>query len=149
MQRQGKPQQVRVLLADDHAGMRHMLRDLIEHDGACVVCAEATNGEEAVCLALKFRPDIAVLDMSMPVMDGLEATRKICALLPDTAVLIVTLHDTAYVGDLARHAGARALLSKSDAADHLSAAIRMMRHADIATPVDSTRPARMARSSRS
>lgn len=120
-------QPIRVLLADDHAVVRFMLRDLIEDDETCVVCAEATNGEEALRFADQYRPEVAVIDISMPVMDGLEATRQISARLPDTAVLILTLHGAHHSADLARAAGARGFLRKCDVANHLTAAIHMVR----------------------
>jgi DNA-binding NarL/FixJ family response regulator len=123
-------QPIRVLLADDHAVMRLMLRNLIEHDGSCVVCAEAANGEEAVRFASEWHPDVAVLDISMPVMDGFEATRQIRTRAPATAVLIVTLHATLHSGDLARAAGARGLLRKSDAVERLTEAIHIVHETD-------------------
>jgi DNA-binding NarL/FixJ family response regulator len=120
-------QPIRVLLADDHAVVRLMLRKLIEHDGTCVVCAEASNGEQAVRLACQWHPDVAVLDISMPVMDGLGAARQIRVRSPATAVLIVTMHAALHSGDLARAAGAQGLLRKSDAVEHLTAAIHTVR----------------------
>jgi DNA-binding NarL/FixJ family response regulator len=120
-------QPIRVLLADDHAVVRLTLRKLIEHDGTCVVCAEASNGEEAVCQACQWHPDVAVLDISMPVMDGLEAARQIRVRSPATAVLIVTMHSALRSGDLARAAGAQGFLQKSDAVEHLTAAVHMVR----------------------
>jgi DNA-binding NarL/FixJ family response regulator len=107
--------------------VRLTLRKLIEHDGTCVVCAEASNGEEAVRLACRWHPDVAVLDVSMPVMDGLEAARQIRVRSPATAVLMVTMHAALQSGDLARAAGAQGLLRKSDAVEHLTAAVHLVR----------------------
>jgi DNA-binding NarL/FixJ family response regulator len=81
---------VRVLIADDHPVMRFGLRTMLEVAG-CMVVAEATSGVEAVALALKLRPNVILMDVDMPQMNGLEATRRICAALPDVRVLMLTM----------------------------------------------------------
>lgn len=86
------PAPVRVLLADDHDGMRRRIRRMLEADGRLLVCAEAKDGEEAVRQALETRPAVAVLDLSMPLLSGVEAARRIRAALPETRIVIVTLH---------------------------------------------------------
>ncbi|WP_347265550.1 response regulator [Roseococcus pinisoli] len=83
---------LRVLLADDHDGMRRSLRRMLEADRRLLVCAEAKNGEEAVRQAAETRPDVAVLDLSMPLLSGVEAARLIRTTLPETRIVIVTLH---------------------------------------------------------
>src|SRR5258705_10586712 len=85
---------LRILLADDHDVVRRGLRDqLASHEG-WDVCGEAKDGREAVKLALELKPDVVVLDLSMPELNGLEATRQIRRDLPRTEILIFTMHDT-------------------------------------------------------
>ena len=79
---------MRILLADDHKIVRGGFRRLIESHPGWEVCAEASNGREAVELALALRPEVAVLDLTMPELNGLEATRMIREELPETEVLL-------------------------------------------------------------
>ncbi len=85
--------QIRILLADDHVVVREGTRQIIERESDLVVVAEASDGREAVALAERTRPDVAVVDISMPVMNGIEATREIKRILPRTAVLVLTAYD--------------------------------------------------------
>src|SRR3954467_1128262 len=85
---------VRILLADDHDMVRRGVRSLLEAHPGWQVCGEATNGREAVSLAARLKPDIAVLDLEMPELNGLEATRQIKRKLPATEVLIYSIHET-------------------------------------------------------
>jgi DNA-binding NarL/FixJ family response regulator len=117
---------VSILLADDHDVLRRGLRDLIEEQPGWKVCAEATTGRQAVELAKQHNPDIAVLDISMPELNGLEATRQIRKALPNTEVLIFTMHESE---DLLRDvliAGARGYLLKTDASQHIVAAVEAL-----------------------
>ena len=84
---------LRILIADDHETIRRGLRDILERHEGWQVCAEAPNGRLAVELAQKTRPDVAVLDLAMPELNGLEATRHIKTALPRTEVLIFTMHE--------------------------------------------------------
>jgi len=84
---------IRVLLADDHALVREGTRRLLEAESDVVVVAEAASGEEAVAAAEHLHPDIAIVDIAMPGMGGIEATRKIKALCPETAVVILSAYD--------------------------------------------------------
>src|ERR1700681_2168204 len=84
---------VRILLADDHSVMRRGLRALFEARENLEVCAEARNGREAVELAIHHKPEVAVLDISLPLMSGIEGTRQIRKEAPGTEVMIFTLHD--------------------------------------------------------
>src|ERR1700722_368783 len=84
---------VRILLADDHAVVRRGLRVLLEARQNFKVCAEASHGREAAELAIQHRPEIAILDISLPLVDGIEATRQIRKGAPETEVMIFTLHD--------------------------------------------------------
>jgi DNA-binding NarL/FixJ family response regulator len=84
---------IRVVLADDHAVVRKGIREFLEEEGDISVVAEAADGEEAVALVGEHRPDVAVLDIQMPGMTGIEATRRIKAENPDVRVLILTAYD--------------------------------------------------------
>jgi DNA-binding NarL/FixJ family response regulator len=117
---------VRILLADDHDVVRHGLRHLLESEKGWEVCGEARDGREAVALAEQLQPDVAVLDITMPGLNGLEATRKIRAASPETEVLVFTMHESE---DLMREvfaAGARGYLIKSDAARYIVAGIEAL-----------------------
>jgi DNA-binding NarL/FixJ family response regulator len=114
---------IRVLIADDHAAVRRALRQLIEEGLDCTVCGEAADGAEAVGLAEELIPDVAVLDISMPEMDGLEAAQRIRNCSPSTAVLMITVGHTEQSVWLALAAGARAYIAKSEAGTHLSTAV--------------------------
>ena len=85
---------LRILLADDHAVVRRGLKELLEEHVGWTVCAEAATGSAAVELAAQHRPHVAVLDISMPELNGLEATRRIRQAVPDTEVLVFTMHES-------------------------------------------------------
>jgi DNA-binding NarL/FixJ family response regulator len=106
---------VRILIADDHEVIRLSLRSLIASRDGWQLCGEARNGREAVELAKALRPDIVVLDLSMPELNGLEATLQIRKALPKTEVLVFTMHDTDELVHQVIAAGARGYLLKSDA----------------------------------
>jgi len=117
---------VRILVADDHDVVRDGLRLLLQSHPGFEICGEAADGREAVALALAQRPDVVVLDFSMPELNGLEATRQIRKALPGTEVLLLTMHDPDLVAREVLAAGARALLVKSDARRHLVTAIEAL-----------------------
>lgn len=118
------PHPIRVLLADDHAVVRKGIREFLEEDPEITVVAEAGDGAEAVRLAAEHHPDVAVLDIQMPRVTGLEATRQIKAAQPDVRVLILTAYeDDPYVFALLR-AGADGYLLKSADSDDLVRAVR-------------------------
>jgi DNA-binding NarL/FixJ family response regulator len=114
---------VRILLADDHEVLRRGVRQIIEEHPGWTVCGEAANGREAVELAVREKPDVAVLDLSMPELNGLEATRQIRKALPQTEILIFTMHENEQLVREVLAAGARGYLLKNDAALHIVAAI--------------------------
>jgi two-component system, NarL family, response regulator NreC len=115
---------IRILLADDHTVVRKGLRLLLESQPEFQVVAEAANGREAVALAEEHRPDVAVMDIAMPLLNGSEAARQITAKLPATAVVILSMHsDEAYVLK-ALKAGARGYLVKDSADDDLIQAVK-------------------------
>ena len=121
---------IRVLLADDHATVRRILRQLIEDDSSCEVCCEVADGTEAVRLAEDLNPDVVVLDISMPEMDGFEAAQRIRMRSPATPVLMITMDDTEQSVRLALAAGARGYIVKSEAGEHLKAAVLALAQTD-------------------
>jgi DNA-binding NarL/FixJ family response regulator len=117
---------IRVLLADDHVVVRRLLRGLIEDGLGCAVCGEAADGAEAVRLAKDLNPDVVVLDISMPKMNGFEAAQRIRMRSPATPVLMITIDDTEQSVRLALAAGARGYIVKSEAGEHLKAAVLVL-----------------------
>ena len=115
---------ITVLLAEDHMIVREGFRNLLAADADLVVVGEAQTGREAVALAKKLRPAVIVMDIAMPLLNGLEATRQIHKALPGTKVLMLSAHsDDAYV-DQAIAVGAVGFLLKQTSAHELSKAIR-------------------------
>jgi DNA-binding NarL/FixJ family response regulator len=118
----------RILIADDHDVVRRGLRALLEAAGH-KVCAEASTGREALAAARRTAPDVAVLDVSMPDMNGLEAAARIREAVPDAEVLVLTAHDAEEVVRGALEAGARGYVLKSDAGgDLVNAVADLLRH---------------------
>lgn len=115
---------IKVMLADDHEMMRKGLKEIVDGEDDLTVVAEASNGEEAVTLARKTSPDAIIMDVNMPRMDGIEATKEILSTKPKTKVVGLSLHDDEEVKDSIRSAGASAYLSKNDAFKTLCATIR-------------------------
>jgi DNA-binding NarL/FixJ family response regulator len=117
---------VRILVADDHDIMRRGLRQLLSSRPGWEVCGEAKTGREAVALAEQLKPEIIVMDISMPDLNGLEAARKIHKLFPKMGILILTLHfSDQLVFDIVE-AGARAYIVKSDADKDLVSAVEAL-----------------------
>jgi DNA-binding NarL/FixJ family response regulator len=116
--------QLRILLADDHELTRSGLRFLLEQHPDWAVCGEASNGRMAVELAEELKPDFAILDISMPELNGLEATRQILKTQPRTKILIYTMHETEKIVVEALEAGARGLMLKSDGGENMMAAVQ-------------------------
>ncbi len=117
---------LRILIADDHEIVRRGLKALLSSRPDWIVCAEASTGREAVALAAQHRPDIVTMDIAMPGLNGLEATRQIRKMLPKTNVMILSLH---YSDQLVREvldSGARAYILKSDASRDLLNAVEAL-----------------------
>jgi DNA-binding NarL/FixJ family response regulator len=117
----------RILVVDDHAIVRRGVRALLDTQGGWEVCGEATTGREAVELASRLRPDVVVMDLSLPELNGLEATRQIMKQSPATEVLVLTMHHSEELARDVLHAGARGYLLKSDADQNLIAAVESLR----------------------
>ncbi len=125
---------LRILLADDHDIVRRGLRSLLEGQRRWEVCGEAVNGRDAVKKAAQCKPDVVVLDISMPELNGLEAARQILKQRPRTEVLILTVHDSEQVVREVLEAGARGYVLKSDAERDLVVAIEVLgRHGSFFT----------------
>lgn len=117
---------LRILIADDHEVARHGIRALLESHAGWDVCAEAKDGREAVELASTVNPDLILLDIGMPNLNGLEAARQILASSPEIPILILTMHDSEQVVREVLRAGARGFLLKSDAGRDLVAAVEAL-----------------------
>jgi DNA-binding NarL/FixJ family response regulator len=115
---------VRVLLADDHDVVRDGLRAFLEKYSDVVVVGSTATGREAVLLAKKLRADMAIMDISMPDLNGIEATRKIRELCPETQVIVLSMHSSLEHVYQALKAGARGFLTKESAGVELVEAVR-------------------------
>ncbi|WP_323742932.1 response regulator transcription factor [Curtobacterium sp. VKM Ac-2887] len=115
---------MRVLLVDDHALVRGGLRAVLATTDDCAVVGEASTGEDAVALAPGLRPDVVVMDLSMPGAGGVEATRQVRALLPDVRVLVLTTFSDDHRVRAALAAGATGYLLKDASPDEVVAAVR-------------------------
>lgn len=126
---------LRILIADDHEVVRDGMRALIEHEPGWEVCGTAITGQEAVDTAKKLKPEVVVLDMTMPELDGLEVLREIKRALPNTEVVIFSAHHSEEVIEQLFDAGAKSYIQKTDASRHLVAAIRSLaEHKPFFTP---------------
>jgi DNA-binding NarL/FixJ family response regulator len=117
----------RIFIADDHEVVRKGLTALLQAQADWEVCGEAADGREAVEKAQQLKPDVVILDIGMPSLNGLEATRQILKTNPQARILILTLHDSDQVVREVLNAGARGFLLKSDAARDLVAAVEALR----------------------
>ncbi len=128
-------QALRIMVADDHDLVRQGLRSMLEAQPGWTVCGEATTGHEAVDLVQQLCPEVVVIDVHMPNMDGLQATREILAANPQTEVLIFTVDETREIVQAAGDAGARGIVMKSDVGLDLVAAVAALaQHESFYTP---------------
>ena len=117
-------QRLRILIAEDHPLIRKQLRSILEHNyDRFEVCGEAQDGVEAIAKAHKLKPDVVVLNVSMPVLNGLAAARKIKSELPGAAIVILSSNADKYFVAEAKKAGAHGFVAKSRAANALVEAI--------------------------
>jgi DNA-binding NarL/FixJ family response regulator len=117
---------VRILLADDHEVVRQGLRTILKARPEWEIVGEAENGQQAIESVRDLKPDVVILDITMPVMSGLEATHAICNLRVGTHVLIFTMHDSKSLVKAVRKAGADGYVLKSRAARDLIRAVEAM-----------------------
>ena len=115
---------IKVFLADDHAVVRDGMQALLEGDPAITVVGTASNGRDAVRQVQKFDPDVVVMDIAMPELNGIEATARICAACPSARVIILSMHDTSEHIFQALKAGARGYLIKETAGKEVITAVR-------------------------
>ena len=114
---------VRIVIADDHEIFRRGLRSLLESHSHWEVCGEAVNGQEAIDKVRELKPDVVVLDVTMPRVNGLEAAREIRRVVPDSKVVILSQHEPALMKPSALAAGAGAYVTKSEVSRELMTAI--------------------------
>jgi two-component system, NarL family, response regulator NreC len=117
---------LQILIADDHALVRRGISGVLRSQHGWKIVGEAANGREAVEKAIKLKPDVAVIDIGMPVLDGIEVTRQIREDIPDTKVLILTDHESDEMVRRAFDAGASGYLFKSDPAEYLLKAVKVI-----------------------
>lgn len=113
----------RILIVDDHEIVRQGVRRILEMQGQWEICGEAANGKEAVRLNRELKPDAIIMDITMPIMSGIEAAAEIVKLNPDSKVLMFTMHDPGVVLRQIQRSGAKGVLTKSRAASELGPAL--------------------------
>jgi DNA-binding NarL/FixJ family response regulator len=121
------PKPLRIVVVDDHAIVRRGVRALLESHAGWEVVAEATTGREAIEAVKRHRPEIVVMDLSLPELNGLDATRQIVRESPQTEVLVLTMHHSEELAREVLEAGARGYVLKSDADDYLLTAVDALR----------------------
>ena len=120
----------KILIADDNALVRKLLRIMLEGQKGWQVCAEATNGSEAILKAQESKPDAVILDFAMPLLDGLDAAREITRALPSVPILLFTLYDSPEMTLAAKEAGVSRVLPKTASGLPLIQAVRDLLSAD-------------------
>jgi DNA-binding NarL/FixJ family response regulator len=105
---------LRILLADDHSVVRRIVRNFVQSESGWEVCAEATTGREAVVMTAAEHPDVVVLDLSMPDLNGLQAATLIHNQFPQTQLILLTMHDSLELKDQLTASGIRACIRKDD-----------------------------------
>lgn len=126
---------IRILLADDHALMRRGIRDLLQSDSEIDIVGEAGDGREAVQLADRLKPDVMIMDLAMPELNGLDAIRQIRKDAPEVELLVFSMHDSEELIREVFAAGARGYVLKSDVAVYLIEAVKSLaRHKPFFTP---------------
>jgi DNA-binding NarL/FixJ family response regulator len=118
---------LRILIVDDHAVVRRGVRALLESQPGWEVAGEAATGREAVNLARQLQPDIVIMDLSLPELNGLDATRELLKSSPRSEVVVLTMHHSEELARNLLQAGARGYVLKSDADENLIAAIQSLR----------------------
>jgi DNA-binding NarL/FixJ family response regulator len=117
---------LRILVADDHEVVRKGIRTLLETRSEWEICGEASTGRDAVAKTARMKPDVVLLDITMPDLSGLEAIPEILKAHPETKILVLTMHDSGWMASKVLAAGARGLVLKSDAARDLILALEAL-----------------------
>lgn len=120
------PDSLKILIADDHEIVREGLRTILERQPGWIVCGEASTGREALNEAVRLRPDIVLMDISMPELNGLDATPQILEQVPTTRILILSAHDSERLVRQMLASGARGYMLKTDAGRDLTAAVQAL-----------------------
>jgi DNA-binding NarL/FixJ family response regulator len=129
---------VRILIADDDASIRRLLRRLIESHDGWTVCADAQDGQEAIGKAAQLNPDVIVLDLAMPEMNGLQAAREISRHTPEIPMLLLTVQQVSKeLTNEALHAGFKGAISKSTGSEVVKAIEVLLQHQKFFQPVRS------------
>ena len=118
---------MRILIVDDHEALRAGVRSVLESRGL-EVCGEASDGQEALAKALQLRPDLIILDITMPVLDGFTAAREIHKLLPGVGILLLSMHESASMVNVAKSSGARGYVAKSEGIARILKAVDAIAH---------------------
>ena len=116
----------RVLIVDDHALIRRGIQTILRPLPEWELCGEAENGNDAIRLARELRPEVIIMDVSMPGLNGIEATRAICKAQPQVKIVLLTLHESAELVRNAFRVGARGYLLKTDAEQELVTALTVV-----------------------
>ena len=119
---------MRILIVDDHEAVRAGVRVILSSREGLEVCGEAANGREAVAKARQLMPDLVILDVTMPVLDGFSAAREIHKLLPDVAILLLSMHESPNMLNIAKSSGASGYVAKSEGAAVLLRAVDAVAH---------------------
>jgi len=117
---------LRILVVDDHELMRAGVRTIVSHNPLWEICGEAENGREAIDKTQELNPDVVIIDISMPQMNGIDATREIRRIAPSTKIIILTMHESRQIVFTAQHAGADAVITKRMASESLINAIERL-----------------------
>ena len=118
---------MKILIVDDHEALRAGVRTVLESHGF-EVCGEAANGQEALTRAQQLRPDLVILDITMPVLDGFSAAREIHKRLPSVGILLLSMHESASMVNVAKSSGARGYVAKSEGIARLLKAVDAIAH---------------------
>ena len=118
---------MKILIVDDHEALRAGVRAVLESRGF-EVCGEAADGQEALARAQQLRPDLVILDITMPVLDGFSAAREIHKRLPGVGILLLSMHESASMVNVAKSSGARGYVAKSEGIARLLKAVDAIAH---------------------
>jgi len=127
---------VQILIADDREAIRRQMSVILTSQPDLVVCAEAANGEEAVEKTRELNPDLVILDITMPILNGLDAARLIRVYAPDIPILILTMHKNRQLVEEAQKIGVRGYVTKADASQTLLAAVDTVSRGQAFFPLD-------------